>query len=83
MSRDYNEEAQDTTNIYNYNFDDKMNEFKIKNLLELIDRSKISNVLEVGCFEGGMTKILNQTFLEVDVVDAAIDGWLSYAIVSV
>jgi len=44
MSRNYNSEAKDKTNIYNYNFDDKMNIFKIKNLLEHIDPSKINTL---------------------------------------
>ncbi len=69
MSRNYNSEAKDKTNIYNYNFDDKMNIFKIKNLLEHIDPSKINTVLEVGCFEGGMTHMLNKKFKCVDIVE--------------
>lgn len=69
MDRNYNAEATNQTNIYNYDFDDKMNEFKIKNLLENIEISKIKNVLEVGCYEGGMSKILNKHFEQVDIIE--------------
>ena len=73
MSRDYNSEVKDRKNTYNYEFDDKMNGFKIKNLLEHVDSDKINSVLEVGCFEGGMTSLLNETFREVDIVEPSTD----------
>ncbi len=69
MSRDYDSEMKDGINKYNYTFDDKMNRFKVKKLLEIIDTSNVENVLEVGCFEGGMTKVLNEYFADVDVVE--------------
>lgn len=72
MSRDYDSETKDGINKYNYNFDDKMNEFKVKNLLELMHGRDVNNVLEVGCFEGGMTKVLNKHFTTVDVVEPSM-----------
>tara|TARA_B110001450_G_C17488488_1_gene427284 strand:+ start:299 stop:463 length:165 start_codon:yes stop_codon:yes gene_type:complete len=48
MNIDFNSKLKDQTNIYNYDFDDKMNVFKIKKLQELIDFKNIKNVLEVG-----------------------------------
>jgi len=73
MNIDFNCKIKDQTNIYNYDFDDKMNTFKIKKLQELIDFKNIKNVLEVGCFEGGMTRHLNKYFKNVDIIEPATD----------
>lgn len=73
MNKNYNSKVKDQTNIYNYCFDDKMNEFKIKKLKELINFKNIKNVLEVGCFEGGMTKLLNENFENVDILEPSTD----------
>ena len=71
--RNYNEECKDKQNVYNYNFDDKMNVKKMQMLCELIDTDKVGRVLEVGCFEGGMTKLLNTHFKHVDVVEPSTE----------
>jgi len=74
MNIDFNSKLKDQTNIYNYDFDDKMNVFKIKKLQELIVFKNIKNVLEVGCFEGGMTRHLNKHFQNVDIIEPASDS---------
>lgn len=71
-TRDYNEECNDNINKYNYVFDDKMKYKILQNLKELIDIRQISNVLEVGCFEGSMTQILNNNFKNIDVIEPSI-----------
>lgn len=76
MNIDYNSKLKDQTNKYNYDFDDKMNIFKLKKLEELIDYNDIKNVLEVGCFEGGMTSHLNKYFENVDIIEPATDSIL-------
>lgn len=68
-TRNYDEEGQDHTTTYNYTFDDKMNGYKLKTLRSLIDVHSVERVLEVGCYEGGMTKELNALFPKVDVVE--------------
>jgi 2-polyprenyl-3-methyl-5-hydroxy-6-metoxy-1,4-benzoquinol methylase len=70
--RNFDEECESRINKYNYYFDDLMKYKIIQNLDELIDTSNISNVLEVGCFEGSMTKILSKKFNLVDVLEPSI-----------
>ncbi len=71
---DFNSKLKNQTNKYNYCFDDKMNVFKLKKLQEFINFKNIKNVLEVGCFEGGMTCHLNKYFENVDIIEPATDS---------
>jgi 2-polyprenyl-3-methyl-5-hydroxy-6-metoxy-1,4-benzoquinol methylase len=72
-NRDFNTECKDGINNYYYNFDIKMRYKIIKNLEESINIKIINNILEVGCFEGQMTSILNDIFKNIDVVEPSIE----------
>jgi len=71
--RNFNNECKDGTNAYNYKFDDIMKKKIIKNLEELIDTKIIESVLEVGCFEGSMTQLLNEKFNNIDVIEPSTE----------
>jgi 2-polyprenyl-3-methyl-5-hydroxy-6-metoxy-1,4-benzoquinol methylase len=73
LKRNFDEECKNRINKYNYYFDDVMKCKIMQNIEELIDISSISNVLEVGCFEGSMTKLLNNKFKSLDVVEPSIE----------
>lgn len=73
MSREFNNECKDGINQYNYGFDDKMKYKIIDNLKESINIDKIKTVLEVGCFEGSMTQLLNNYAFDIDVIEPSTD----------
>ncbi len=71
MSRDYNAEAKDhPERRYAYDFDYLMHEYMLKTFAPFF---VADNVLELGCFEGNFTKLLQRRFAHVEVVDASSD----------
>lgn len=67
----YEEKFTQEINTYNYMFDDKMKYISIRNLKEVLGNNfdHIKSVLEVGCYLGSMTEILNNTFEKVTVIE--------------
>lgn len=79
MVRDFNKECQNIINqntnvLYNYEFDNKMKHKILQNLEEYIKENNVNikNVLEVGCFEGSMTKLLLK-YENLDIIEPSIE----------
>ena len=71
----YENKFTEEINKYNYVFDDKMKHIIIKNLKEILkdDFNNIKKVLEVGCYMGSMTTILNDLFTDLTVIEPSIN----------
>jgi len=71
MTRNYNAEAKDhPEHRYAYEFDYLMHEYMLKTFTPFF---VADNVLELGCFEGNFTKLLQRRFANVEVVEASSD----------
>jgi len=70
-SRDYNAEARDhPEHRYAYEFDYLMHAYMLKTFAPFFVGN---DVLELGCFEGHFTKLLQKQFATVEVVEASSD----------
>lgn len=70
-SRDYNAEARDhPEHRYAYEFDYLMHAYMLKTFAPFFVGN---DVLELGCFEGHFTKLLQRQFATVEVVEASSD----------
>ncbi|MGF6752786.1 class I SAM-dependent methyltransferase [Paraburkholderia sp. GAS42] len=70
-SRDYDAEAKDhPEHLYAYDFDYLMHEYMLQTFAPFVSQG---TALELGCFEGNFTKLLESRFATVDVVEASAD----------
>lgn len=71
MSRDYSKEHQDSAERkYAYDFDYRMRWFMMRALQPYFTAG---SALEMGCFEGEMTRLLAERFADLTVIEAASD----------
>lgn len=71
MIRNYDAEAKDhPEHRYAYDFDYLMHEYMLRTFSPF---QVEGNALELGCFEGNFTKLLEQRFSDVEVVEASAD----------
>lgn len=67
--RDYNREYQDTeTRKYAYDFDNVLRRYMIRSFEPFMPSGR---ALELGCFEGGFTELLEPYYRELTVVEAS------------
>jgi 2-polyprenyl-3-methyl-5-hydroxy-6-metoxy-1,4-benzoquinol methylase len=70
-NRNYDAEAKSHPNhLYAYAFDYLMHDYMLRTFAPLL---REGSVLELGCFEGNFTRLLEARFPAVDVVDASAD----------
>ena len=67
--RNYNQEFSDTENKkYRYDFDAVLRQYMMRTFTPLLPQGK---ALELGCFKGDMTRLLDQHFDDLTVVEAS------------
>jgi 2-polyprenyl-3-methyl-5-hydroxy-6-metoxy-1,4-benzoquinol methylase len=69
-TRNYDREFQDNERKYHYNFDDILRQYTMQSLNPFFIKG---NALEMGCFQGAVTKHLIKYFYDLSVIEASKD----------